>query len=74
MKIQDTGGAVSNAVTKTVDRNGIVVCAIDKDVFRGRVFFVLQVTLKRRAFREKPLIALPRLIRKNMVLLLECDG
>ena len=39
-----------------------------------QAFFVLQVTLKHRAFSEKTLITLSKLIPQNMVLLLECDG
>lgn len=39
-----------------------------------QVFFVLQVTLKRREFSEKTMIMLSKLIPQNMVLLLEYDG
>ena len=39
-----------------------------------QTFFVLQVVLKRKAFNEKSLITLSKLIPQNMVLLLEHEG
>lgn len=48
-----------NTVTETVDESGVVVRVIDKDMLRKQVFFVLQVTLKRRDFSEKTLLHCP---------------